>query len=310
MKRYCLLFLIVCACNMIAYCNLVKVTMKNGSSITGTYKELDPTSHITIVMANHDVVILMSEVLNIEELNESSYLGNNKQIDEIIPSSKNDTNDISDYDSHYPDYIKVVLGGEEITMLLVRGGTFNMGYDGWHSRSYNSEPVHKVTISPFYVSKNYLSMAAFVGIYNNFSKNNNSISKKNNKAKVFRKWDEINNLLTHIGQPFRLITEAEWEYVSTSPLANYIFDEQNKTRYLEWCSDLFGDYEPYDQINPKGASQGKYHVLRKFSKDNDKFHRYSSNKLDQKDNTIMINEDNEAYIRLVVDAKDAININQ
>ena len=152
--RRCLIVLLISVFCITAHSGLVKVTMKNGTSITGTYKELDPISHITIVMANHDVVIPMSEILEIEELAKSSDSDDDKHRNENAFSLKYGQYSITDNDSQYPDSINVTIGGQKITMLLVRGGTFNMGYNGWHSRSYNSEPVHRVTLSSFYVSEN------------------------------------------------------------------------------------------------------------------------------------------------------------
>ena len=52
------------------------------------------------------------------------------------------------------------IGGQELTMVLVKGGWFNMGYDGRHSLSWNTEPIHKVTLSSFYVSKQVLNRHA------------------------------------------------------------------------------------------------------------------------------------------------------
>jgi hypothetical protein len=280
--------------------------MKNGTSITGTYKELDPISHITIVMANHDVVIPMSEILEIEELAKSSDSDDDKHRNENAFSLKYGQYSITDNDSQYPDSINVTIGGQKITMLLVRGGTFNMGYNGWHSRSYNSEPVHRVTLSSFYVSENYINMSAYIGIYNN--KSDANISKKKDYAKPFNKWNDINDFMIRVGKPYRVITEAEWEYVSLLPLASVIFNEKNNTRSSEWCSDYFGEYDSNDQINPQGASIGKHHVLRKFSKESEKWRRYSSKNIEMAAE-IYNNADN-AFIRLAVDAQELVNINK
>ena len=60
----------------------------------------------------------------------------------------------------YPDSFKIRIGDQELTMVLVRGGTFNMGYDGRHSISWDSEPVHRVTLSSFYVSRQLMNCNA------------------------------------------------------------------------------------------------------------------------------------------------------
>ena len=132
----------------------VKVTLKSGSTITGELKELITTDHITLIIAGVESVISMDEVSSIEKLSSSTV----KSLDAAPRSSKLIYGQYQITDTkEYPDSFKIRIGDQELTMVLVRGGTFNMGYDGRHSISWDSEPVHRVTLSSFYVSRQLMN---------------------------------------------------------------------------------------------------------------------------------------------------------
>ena len=163
---------------------------------------------------------------------------------------------------NYPESFVLELDGQKITMILVRGGVFNMGYDDRHSLSMKSEPVHQVTLSSFYISKEAISRRVTQKLLGLKIKND----KKIDNFFATDKWDDASRLVQAIAdathKPYRMVTEAEWEYASLMPFAKQIFGEE---RYQEWCYDFFDEYESTSQVNPTGPTNGKKHVTRSFN---------------------------------------------
>lgn len=261
----------------------VKVTLKNGVTITGVLKELIATDHVTITISGVDSTIPMTDVDRIE------HIDNNVNGEKVSsePSSISQGSygyyEITEKNT-YPETFTLELDGQKFTMVLVKGGVFNMGYDDRHSLSMKSEPVHQVTLSSYYVSKECVSKRVAMQLIGEKAK------KKLDDCYSTTDWKKANSLITSIAdnthKPYRMLTEAEWEYLSLMPFAASVFTDN---KYIEWCSDYFDDYDASPQINPVGPSKGKKHVTRSFNG--------RRNKWDRK----MV-ETEPAFVRLVIDA--------
>ena len=268
-KILILLFLLV---NIVCYgqTSTAKVVLKSGVTITGVIKEMVINDHIKIAVSGVDTTISMSDIESITNVE-----GNEKKAavstTSFAVASKNayGVYEITDQNS-YPETFVLELDGQKLNMVLVRGGVFNMGYDDDHSLDMESEPIHQVTLSSFYVSKESVSRRVAKKLLNLKLKEDKRIDDYFSTYD----WEEADKLVKSIadlaGKPYRMLTEAEWEYVSLMPFAKDIFGEQ---KYVEWCSDFFDKYRSNDQINPTGPDRGKYHVTRSYNARRNKWDR-------------------------------------
>jgi small nuclear ribonucleoprotein (snRNP)-like protein len=151
-----LLFIALLSLASVAYgqTETAKVTLKNGTMLVGEIKSFDPLKQITLVIAGNPVEIQMSDILKVEQ---NGANGAPTAASTTVQGPYNDQ-------GNYPDSIKVKVGEFEIILLLVRGGDFMMGYDGHHSLSMNSEPVHKVKLTTYYISENLISNEQYAAL--------------------------------------------------------------------------------------------------------------------------------------------------
>ena len=169
-----------------------------------------------------------------------------------------------------PDTYVIQVGPYE--MLLVRGGRFNMGYDGRGSKKYNSEPVHPVIVSDYYVTKNALSKDVV-----KYLKRGGVSSKASDNPYVTGNWTDATKVVSKLANesklPFSLISEAQWEYLIHSGARGKLVVAKGEK---DLCLDIYGDFEESDEIpvDPTGPVKGHGHVLRPLDEaDNDVFAR-------------------------------------
>lgn len=140
--------------------------------------------------------------------------------------------------------LKFHLTKTEKNMVPLKGGTFDMGDWGPEvhpeglpfDHSFDSKPLHKVTLSDFYISKYPVTYAEF-DIFTaalrlpriNQSEHAATYRKPDNPAGVT--WqgasDYCNWLAQLTGKPFALPTEAQWEYTARSGGKRYIYPTDN-----------------------------------------------------------------------------------
>ncbi len=183
----------------------------------------------------------------------------------------------------------------EPEMILVRGGTFQMGNNDGEA---DEKPVHSVTLSDFFIGKYEVTQKQWREIMGS----NPSYFKNCDDCPVEQvSWEDIQKFLQKLnakfpGRNYRLPSEAEWEYAArggaqskgfeyagsndVARVAWYDDNSGSKTHPVggkksnelgiydmsgnvyEWCADWYGDYTAAPQTNPKGVSTGSRRVLR------------------------------------------------
>jgi hypothetical protein len=175
-------------------------------------------------------------------------------------------------------------------LVRIESGSFRMGQAGDEKQcDWDEQPVHKVTISkPFYMSETEVTVEQFKKFRPDFQPNQEyspyAAGVSWYDAVAFCKWlsdrEEI---------PYRLPTEAEWEYAcragTTTPFSSGHKPPQPETPNpwglknmhtgaREWCLDWHAEYPLADQTDPVGPEQGMAKVIRGGGMDS-KDHRYA-----------------------------------
>lgn len=182
---------------------------------------------------------------------------------------------------------------DSFNLVYVKGGTFQMGSNSGDS---DEKPVHRVTVSDFYIGKYEVTQKQWKAIMGG----NPSNWKGDNLPVEKVSWNDVQKFLRKLNAKtsgnFRLPTEAEWEYAArggsksrgykyagsnnAGGVAWYDGNSGRKTHPVgqkkanelglydmsgnvwEWCSDRYGDYSSSAQTNPKGPNGGSYRVYR------------------------------------------------
>lgn len=256
------------------------ITLKNGTEIKGIVKSIDPVGDIVVSLAGNDVSLKMADVIKIDGANNEDVSDNEPQQTQLNSDEKLIVTDRASY----PESFDLKIGKETIKMILVRGGDMNMGFAGRHSISMNSEPVHKVGVTSFYMSNTFVTSKIVSEVKNKNSK------KQYYKTSWYKANEIVQNIAIKLGLPVRLPTEAEWEYAACSKEQGKLFEKCND---FEHCKDLYADYKDVEyRVDPKGPEKQKYgiHVVRSYSQNKGKLCRNGS--------------ESDLFFRLVIKAKD------
>ena len=167
-------------------------------------------------------------------------------------------------------------------MIRVDGGTFTI-----------EKPTHQVTLSTFSIGETEVTQALWEAVMGNNPSHFKGIDKPVEQVSWNDCQEFIRKLNAATGRPFRLPTEAEWEYAARggSKSRGYIYSGSNTIDDVattttkgtqpvklkapnelgiydmsgnvdEWCQDWWGDYSSTPQTNPTGPQIGSRRVVR------------------------------------------------
>lgn len=151
-----------------------------------------------------------------------------------------------------------------IEMVKVAAVSFKMGGGDIQNRP-DALPVHNVTISnDFLIAKEPIKYELFAEFYKD--KYGKDVDAENYLGFVIGvSWYEADQfcawLSARTGLPYRLPTEAEWEYCARNSKKLGI-DRMCSLNIREWCFDWYDGYAVQDQIDPAGPDSGLFKVVR------------------------------------------------
>ena len=143
------------------------------------------------------------------------------------------------------------LGGKGPVMVVVESGVFHMGITS--SVKKNEGPRHTVKIKKFAVSQNEITFDEYDVFAKATQKNipNPNIKDRKNLPVNFVSWNDANDyakwLSEQTGQKYRLLSEAEWEYVASTGKKSTFwwgYEEEPNRAHCAICGSKFDLSKP------------------------------------------------------------------
>ena len=186
--------------------------------------------------------------------------------------------------------LSFTVNGVTFKMVRVDGGTYTMGATEEQEVAAEDDeyPTHQVTLSTFYVGQTEVTQELWEAVLGN----NPSRHKGKQKPVHYVSWDQCQKFIEKLreltGKPFRLPTEAEWEFAARGGNSSmgYKFsgsDKADKVAWYEtkqphevaqkapnelgiydmsgnvkeWCLDRYWKYSSEAQTNPNNTDGAK-----------------------------------------------------
>ena len=200
-------------------------------------------------------------------------------------------------DSSAPAIKTVTVNGVSFNMILVDGGTFQMGATPeQQDAESNEKPVHSVTLSPYYIGETEVTQELWQAVMGSNPSKHKGVQLPVEQVS----WDDCQEFVLKLnqqtGMKFSLPTEAQWEFAARGgnksqgyqlsgsnnfdDVAWYGSNSSRQTHDVktkqpnelgiydmsgnvwEWCQDWGRSYSSGSQTNPTGPSSGSGRVYR------------------------------------------------
>ncbi len=138
----------------------------------------------------------------------------------------------------HENFVEDLGNGVKLEMIAIPGGSFLMGSEDFT----NTKPVHRVTLSPFYIGKFQVTQQQWQAVRGE----NPSHFKGNNLPVENVSWNDATRFCLKLsektGKEYRLPTEAEWEYACLAgSTGKYCFgDDEALLKDYAWYNENSG----------------------------------------------------------------------
>ena len=196
--------------------------------------------------------------------------------------------------------LEIDINGINFTMQRVEGGSFIMGAtpDQTDKDTYTDKPAHLVFLSPYYIATTEVTVQLWRAVMpeRDIINPKGYLTVPISYVSWFDCQEFVRRLDSITGLPFRLPTEAEWEYAARGGAKSKAYrfaggDEADSVGWTyscsgewkhpverklpnelglydmtgnvsEWCQDIYGPYTLSTQPDPCGADTGSYRIVR------------------------------------------------
>ncbi len=202
-----------------------------------------------------------------------------------------------------PDYLQLLhfqVNGVEFSMQRIEGGVFVMGGTReQHNEKISTDlPTHTIVLDAFYMAQTEVTQSLWKAVMPEWEFVENIYLP--NFPMNYVSWDDCNEFVRRLdsitGMPFRLPTEAEWEFAARggNKSKGYRFAGGNKIDSIswgfrnsdyrshevgkktpnelrlydmtgnmsEWCADWYAPYYLGTEPNPRGPIEGERKIVR------------------------------------------------